>query len=377
MADQNARNVRAAVVVAFAAAGWSEMGVIGAEGDAGARPTVEVRGVYGGVPTQILDRGQSLSDYGINAAWVGSSALTRESIALLRKQGAKVFAEFNSMHDAAYLKDHPEAAPVQTDGKPCPPPDGWQGVCPTHPGYRAARMAAFRQALRDFEVDGIWLDYHHAHASWEQAEPVLPDTCFCPRCLARFEQETSTELPDRPVPELARLLLGPRRQEWVNWRCGVFTDWVRQYRAIRDEVRPGALLGTFHCPWSEDERGGALRSKLAIDLRAQAKYLDVFSPMPYHARFGHADDPAWIGRQIAWLGRHLGVEGTPGERTKIWPIVQLSDWGEPVPAAQLAEVIHQGARPPATGVTAFAWGPLSGDRDKVERLGRAYRSLRP
>jgi hypothetical protein len=377
MVGRSSRNVGAAVLVAVAAVGWSRMRAGGAEGEARAGPMVEVRGVYGGVPTQIVDRGRSLYDYGINAVWVGSGGLTREGIALLRRQGAKVFAEFNTMHDAAYLKDYPDAAPVGSDGKPCPPPDGWQGVCPSHPGYRAARMAAFRRALLDFEVDGIWLDYHHAHASWEQAEPVLPDTCFCARCLARFARETGVDLADRPTPELARSLLGPHREEWVNWRCGLFTDWVRQFRAIRDEVRPGALLGTFHCPWSEDERGGALRSKLAIDLRAQAKYLDVFSPMPYHARFGHAADSAWIGRQVAWLGRHLGVEGRPGERTRIWPIVQLSDWGEPVPAAQAAEVIGQGARPPSTGVTAFAWGPLSQDWDKVERLGRAYRSLRP
>ena len=90
------------------------------------------------------------------------------------------------------------------------------------------------------------------------------------------------------------------------------------------------MLGTFHSPWSEDDFGGALRDKLAIDLRAQADFLDVFSPMPYHARFGHADDPAWISRQVAWLGRHLGLNGPPSE-TAIWPIVQLSDWGEPVP----------------------------------------------
>ena len=99
--------------------------------------------------------------------------------------------------------------------------------------------------------------------------------------------------------------------------------------------------------------------------------------MPYHARFGHADDPAWIARQVAWLGRHLGVEGKPGERLKIWPIVQLSEWGEPVPPAQVAEVIDHGTRPPATGVTVFAWGSLVKDWDKVERLGKAYRSLRP
>ncbi len=338
---------------------------------------VEVRGIYGGVPTQILDRGKSLADYGVNAVWIGSGGLTRERVALVKRQGAKVFAEFNTMHEAAYLKDNPDAAPVGTDGKPCPPPDGWQGVCPTHPGYRKDRMEAFRKALGDFEVDGIWLDYHHAHASWEQAVPNLPDTCFCARCLAQFGRETGVDLPDRPTPELASMLLGPRKAEWVKWRCGVFTDWVRQFRAIRDEVRPGALLGTFHSPWSEDDFGGALRDKLAIDLKAQAESLDVFSPMPYHARFGHADDPAWVGRQVAWLGRHLGVDGKPGERLKIWPIVQLTEWGEPVPLARVAEVIDQGTRPPATGVTVFAWGPLVKDWDKVERLGQAYRSLRP
>ena len=116
------------------------------------------------------------------------------------------------MHDAAYLKDHPDAAPVGTDGKPCPPPDGWQGVCPTHPGYREARMEAFRKALSDFEIDGIWLDYHHAHASWEQAVPNLPDTCFCARCLARFERGDGHR-PARPAdagagPDAARAAQG-------------------------------------------------------------------------------------------------------------------------------------------------------------------------
>src|SRR6516165_6111608 len=66
---------------------------------------IAIRGVYGGVPTQILDRGQSLADFGINAVWIGSGSLTGERIALLRRQGAKVYAEFNTMHDAAYLKE--------------------------------------------------------------------------------------------------------------------------------------------------------------------------------------------------------------------------------------------------------------------------------
>ena len=108
------------------------------------------------------------------------------------------------MHEAGYLRDHPDAAPVGPDGKRCPAPDGWQGVCPTHPEYRRNRMETFRQTLAKAPIDGIWLDYHHAHASWEQAEPNMPDTCFCPRCLETFAKETGAVLPEAPTAEIAK-----------------------------------------------------------------------------------------------------------------------------------------------------------------------------
>jgi hypothetical protein len=337
------------------------------------RRHIGIRGIYGGVPVELLEQGKLLKDYAVNAVFLGSGSLTDERIALLRKHGAHVFAEFNTMHVASYLRDHPDAAPVGVDGKVCPAPQGWQGVCPTHPGYRKFRMEAFRDVLRDFEIDGIWLDYHHSHASWERAVPDMPDTCFCERCIAQFARETNTNLPDEPGAQLAGLLLDQYKEDWVQWRCDVFTDWVREFRSILDQARPTALLGTFHCPWTDTDFGGALRSKLAIDLKAQAKYLDVFSIMPYHARFGHADDPAWISRQTAWLGRHLGIRGETGERTKIWPIVQLADWGEPVPVAQVRSVLDHGTRPPATGVMVFHWGGLRRQPEKVDAMIEFYR----
>jgi len=50
------------------------------------------------------------------------------------------------------------------------------------------------RSLREFGVDAVWLDYHHSHASWEQAEPNMPDTCFCDRCLLRFQKDTAIAL---------------------------------------------------------------------------------------------------------------------------------------------------------------------------------------
>lgn len=332
--------------------------------------SIEMRGIYGNTPTELFDKGATLHDYGINAVFMGSGNLTEEKISSLKEQGARVFAEFNTMHVEAYIKDHPDAAPVGVDGEVCPPPEGWQGVCPTHPGYRQFRMGAFREVLENFDIDGIWLDYHHSHASWERAEPVMPDTCFCERCLQLFQDETGITAPPAE-------LLGTYKEQWVAWRCDVFTDWVREFREIIDAVRPGALFGTYHCPWTDTERDGALRNKLAIDLKAQLPYIDVFSIMPYHARFGHKNDVEWISRQTKWLGEFLGIEGRPDEDKKIWPIVQLSDWGETVPPAQVAQALDHGTRSPSTGVMVFNWNGLmaNGQWENVEEMGRFYRTL--
>ncbi|QDT95944.1 glycoside hydrolase family 10 protein [Gimesia aquarii] len=341
------------------------------------RPHIKIRGVYGGVPTQLLKQNMTLPELGINAIFMGSGGLTQERVALLKKQGAKVFAEFNTLHVANYLKEHPDAAPIGVDGKVCPAPQGWQGICPTHPGYRKYRMDEFRRVLKKFEIDGIWLDYHHSHASWERAVPDMPETCFCKRCLKQFQRETKTKLPDVPASELSKQLLGKHKETWVQWRCDVFTDWVREFRSVIDETRPQALLGTFHCPWSDTDFNGALKNKLAIDLKAQAKYMDVFSIMPYHARFNHPHDPAWISRQTAWLGKFLGIKGKPGERHKIWPIVQLSDWGESVAVEQVQLVLDHGTRLPATGVMVFRWGSLHPQTDKVDAMIKSYQALKP
>jgi hypothetical protein len=340
------------------------------------RPHVTMRGIYGGVPQEVLDSGRSLLDFGVNAVWLGSGSFTPERMAVLRAQGVSVFAEFNTLHVAEYLKEHPDAAPIGADGRVSPPPDGWQGICPSHEDYRRSRMEAFRLLLQRFELDGVWLDYHHAHASWEQATPNMPDTCFCDRCLRQFQKESGLPLPVAPRAEQAGLILAQHRRRWVRWRCDLLTDWVREFRAILDATRPRALLGTFHNPWTDEDLGGARLEKLAIDLEAQAAYVDVFSPMPYHARFGHGREPEWISRQVAWLGRTLGIEGRPGEKHRIWPIVQVSDWGEAGPLEQVTTVLDHGSRRPATGVMVFAWGGLRKQPEKIERVGEVLRALR-
>ncbi len=338
------------------------------------RPWVKIRGVYGGLPKAIFDRGQKPADYGINAIWIGSGGLKQEEIERCHALGLKVFADFNSMHFSGYLTGHPDAAPIGVDGQRCPPPHGWQGISPFHTGYRMNRMDEFRRVLKTFDIDGIWLDYHHSHASWERDQPAMPDTDFCPAALQQFTKTSAIKLPAN-ASEAAKRLLGPHRDAWTQFRCDVFTDWVREYREIVDAERPNALLGTFHCPWSPEDFDGAIRHKLAIDLPAQAKYIDVFSVMPYHARFGHHKNPTWINRQTESLGKLLNIRGIPDEKHKIWPIVQLADWGSAVDAEEVPLILDFGTRPPATGVMVFHWSGISQQWDKVESLGKVYRAM--
>ena len=111
-------------------------------------PHIKIRGIYGGVPVELLERRKDTEGLRRQRHLHGfGRRSTQNGWRLLKKHGAKVFAEFNTMHVAGYLKDHPDAAPVGVDGKVCPPPQGWQGICPTHPGYRQFRMDAFRQVL--------------------------------------------------------------------------------------------------------------------------------------------------------------------------------------------------------------------------------------
>src|SRR5262245_58496542 len=110
----------AGAAVAAATANLNSLRAQSGSVTAGPRPWVTIRGIYGGYPSQILERGEKPADYGINAIWVGSGSLSAEQIERYHKLGLKVFAEFNSMHFSQYLKEHPDAAPLGPDGKPSP-----------------------------------------------------------------------------------------------------------------------------------------------------------------------------------------------------------------------------------------------------------------
>jgi hypothetical protein len=163
-----------------------------------------IKGVYGN-PGTLLKAGYSFDSLGMNAVFVRSGSLNREFYETSKKQGVKVFVEFATLNGKEYLKEHPDAWPIDEKGEKSPPADWFMGICPTHQGFKESRDEELREILSTYEVDGVFLDYVHWHAQFETPEPILPETCFCDRCTQAFGASIDTVIPGETIPQRAEL----------------------------------------------------------------------------------------------------------------------------------------------------------------------------
>ena len=325
------------------------------------------KGVYGD-PGTLLKNGDDFRSLGINSIFVRSSSLDDELYRAARKQGLRIYVEFPVLNGEEYLKDHAEAWPVTSKGERAPPADWFMGVCLTDSGFMKHREEQLRALLTRHSVDGIWLDYLHWHAQFETADPILPETCFCDRCLNIFQDAKGIELPSGDVQRKAEWIFSNLDPLWRQWRSEVLNQWVRNMKSIIQEIRPGALVGIYYCPWYPDDFDGALFRILGVDLMALAGIADVFSPMLYHQMMGRSSD--WVGEYVQWLGGGLAAER---KKTLIWPIVQAHNKPGIITTEEFRRVMWNGSRAPASGIMMFTLNTLVGEPSKFEVMKDLYR----
>lgn len=326
---------------------------------------LEVRGVYSH-PGPFWKTGARLNEYGINAVFVHSGSINADLVKRVRNEGARLFAEFATLNGKGYVESHPEAWPVNEHGEKAPAATWFLGACPTEPGFRAWRMKQLEQLLDSYAVDGVWMDYLHWHAQFEDPNPVLPETCFSPTCLREFSRASGVRLPGGSLPEQAQWILNRHEKEWREWRCSVIAGWIQAIRAGIARRRPGILLGNYQCPWDNRDFGGARRRILGLDLKQMAPLVDVMSPMVYHARMGRA--PEWVGEAVEWLGRTVAGPLAP----RIWPIVQAHDEPREITAAEFSRVLQLGRGGGATGVMMFTIGSVANNPEKMRVVKGLY-----
>jgi hypothetical protein len=133
--------------------------------------TVEIRGVYGN-PKPFWDKEFNLNTLGVNAVFVHSGSINHDMINRARSEGVRVFAEFATLNGKDYVDIHPEAWAINEKGEKVQAASWFMGVCPTEPGFRQYRFGQLRDLLLEYDLDGVWMDYLHWHAQFEEPEPT-------------------------------------------------------------------------------------------------------------------------------------------------------------------------------------------------------------
>jgi hypothetical protein len=333
-------------------------------------PEIEIRGIYGN-PQPFWDKEIKLNDLGVNAIFVHSGSISQEMVNRAQAEGLKVFAEFATLNGKNYVAQHPEAWAINEKGEQVEAATWFMGVCPTEPGFRQYRFAQLRNLLQEYELDGVWMDYVHWHAQFEDPEPILPETCFCDHCLTKFTSDTGIQLPVGTTQERAHWILEKNDAPWRAWRCTVIVDWAREMKAILREENPDALLGLYHCPWKDDEYDSASRRILGLDYDLLAEVIDVFSPMVYHGRMERS--AAWVGDNISWFSNRLHIQAGTGP--KIWPIVQAYNDPKVISSDEFESVLRGGLSGMASGVMMFTTYAVAEDEGKTEVMKRVYTAL--
>lgn len=328
---------------------------------------IEVRGIYGS-PNPFWNKGIRLDQLNVNSIFLSGNSINEKMMDRAKNEGLKVFAEFPVLNGKSYVDKHPEAWAIDKDGNKVQPASWFMGVCPTEPGFRQYRMAELRRLLKTFDLDGIWMDYLHWHAQFEEPEPILPETCFCNNCITIFKAMTGIEVPVGNPAEQAEWILANHDSIWRDWRCSVITGWVRDIKMILKQEKPDALLGLFHCPWNDSDFNGARRRILGLDYEMLKEVVDVFSPMVYHGRMGR--EAEWVKENIEWFCQRLDIKAD--RYPKVWPIIQSYDDPNIISAEEFEKVLRYGLGAEATGVMMFTSNSIAENDKKTETMKKVY-----
>jgi len=331
---------------------------------------IEIRGIYGS-SNAFWNKGIRLNDLNVNAVFLNWKGINDKLLERSRNEGLKVFAEFPLLNGKDYVEKHPEAWAVDKNGDRIQPASWFMGVCPTESGFRQFRMMELRELLRKYDLDGVWLDYVHWHAQFEEPEPILPETCFCENCISTFESSTGIDVPDLSTKEQAEWILSNHDHEWRKWRCSVIEGWVKDARIILKQMDPDALLGIYHCPWTDEEFEGARYRILGLDYNMLKNITDVFSPMVYHRRMGRS--PEWVRENVEWFCSAVQLKSD--SYPKVWPIVQAYDDPLRISPEEFEAVLRYGSGSCSTGIMMFTSNAVAESTDKTETMRKVYSGL--
>jgi len=302
------------------------------------------------------EKAQFIKGLGANAVFGGYK--DEEFVKACKAEGIAVYASLGLFQGEGHWNSDPGGRPINSKGEPIEKEEWYSGVCPTHEKIREDKLNDIKSHAKKGLVDGIWLDFIRYPIHWEYTPPKLnlQDTCFCQRCLTKFQKDTGLDLGERvtSATEAASFLLGEQSEKWYRWRCQQITDFVAEAAKALHERNPDAKLGMFSVPWLPKDYDNAIYRIVGQDFESLAPHVDVFSPMVYHHLCERK--PEWVAEVTAYMAKATGKP--------VWPITQAFNEPGVMEQDEFAESVEHGFKEPSGGVILFSFGHIV----KEERL---------
>jgi hypothetical protein len=300
-------------------------------------------GPYGSGALAHIDRFET---YGANTAWFHMfDEAAFEACAAHRIHACVEFKTFRADFDK-----HPDLVPVGVDGAPIRYGRLVQGVCLSKQWFLDETEANLIAGVNAYKPTGIWLDYL-TYAGWfEEPEPDLQESCFCPDCIADFCDATGIDA------ETPAAILAHHQAAWTQHKCARVARYTAHYAAIIRDALPGCVIGAYMCPWTPGEFGGGLRRIFAQDYDLLAQAIDVFTPLIYAEKSGRP--PIWGAE---WL--RAAPAFVPADR-RVQLILDALDF--PASLQALTELDHAG-----WGVQLFGGAQVFADPEQARLFADA------
>ncbi|MDD8015725.1 MAG: hypothetical protein PHX45_08530 [Acidobacteriota bacterium] len=324
---------------------------------------------YSGSYPRLFDEWKSL---GINAAFVGASlASNPEFRGLAEKSGVSVFIIFPVFHDPGELSRQPGLSAITASGQIAR--EAWvQFACPTRRDYLTRKVELAGKLVRECRPEGLSLDFVRYFVFWEMVHPErkldsLPNSCFCPSCLAEFQEAAKIRLPTGPadIPASAAWIIANHLQEWADWKCRIIAGAVKELADEARKIKPDIKINVHTVPWRKGDMEGAIRIIAGQDLAMIAPFADYLSPMCYHHMVMRP--PAWV---------HSVVEDADVcARGRILPSIQVDKAyiDAELTVSDFKEALIEALKPPSRGVVFWSWPALEKSEGKKDALRDALK----
>jgi hypothetical protein len=259
---------------------------------------------------------------GINTALVSVPLLSDNAFQdLARKFGIRLFVIIPIFYDPEELTKNPELYAITDKGERAI--EEWvHFVCPTREDYKKRKMEHIKTLIRDFNPDGISLDFIRYFVYWEKIYPgrdlgSIVHTCFDASCLGKFQNETKKNDPD-------------------------------------------VLVNIHTVPWRERDFGGAIKIVAGQDLAAMYEYADFFSPMCYSHMLKR--EPSWIHSVVQDV--HKQAKG------RVIPSIQVSKayLEKEFTVEKFRDALVEALKYPSAGVIFWSWEALDKNREKKKAI---------